>query len=230
MNSNPSITLRIIDGNDKGKIFENLTFPVSLGREKENKVQIHDEKVSRYHCKIQTDGKEIFLTDLDSTNGTQLNGQRVHAAPIYCGDLISLGQTLLIVGSRKEIAERLASLENLNLNHLALRFLASENRVEHFPQPLIDEYEEYSYDVRDALQRLHAILPPELPDLLSIPQTAKFCEFLLYFQIRLKLIAEKAIKEAGTETVTLEQKEWQSLLDILSRFTDYYSTLTNQKE
>ncbi|MDO4628883.1 MAG: FHA domain-containing protein [Planctomycetia bacterium] len=222
-----TITLRIIDGNDKGQVYESLPSPVRLGREAQNTIQLHDEKISRYHCKIQESDGEWFLTDIDSTNGTQLNGQPVRIATLHVGDLIALGQTLIIVGARKEIAQRLVSLENLNLKNAALRLLVAEDAVEFLPTELIDELESYSYDVKDAMRRLHCILPPELPKGLQPVQMAEMAEMFLYFQLRLRMLVESAKQDDVCHTVSWDTADWQCFLDIFSRITTYSTQLTD---
>lgn len=230
MSDNPTITLRIIDGTDKGKEFTDLPLPVSLGREAQNTIRLHDEKVSRYHCKIQEDGGEIILTDIESTNGTLLNGQPIHIALIHPGDLIVVGQTLIIVGKRKEIAKRLALLDDLPIEDAALRLLVAEDSPEFLPASLIDEMEHYSYDVQDALKRLHSIAPPALPSELNPTQTARLAELLSYVQLRMEMILEKARLDDTTDRVMLDQREWQSFLDLFSRLTDYYKHLIQPED
>ena len=230
MSDNPTITLRIIDGTDKGKEFTDIPLPVSLGREAQNTIRLHDEKVSRYHCRIQESGGEIILTDIESTNGTLLNGQPIHIALIHPGDLIVVGQTLIIVGKRKEIARRLAVLDDLPMEDAALRLLVADESLEFLPANLIDEMEHYSYDVRDALMRLHSIAPPALPSGLNPAQTARLAELLSYVQLRMEMILEKARLDESTDRVMLDQREWQSFLDLFSRMTDYYKRLIQQED
>ena len=43
-----SVTLRVIDGADRGRVFENLETPITIGREEGNSVQLNDERVSRF--------------------------------------------------------------------------------------------------------------------------------------------------------------------------------------
>lgn len=230
MSENPTITLRIIDGTDKGKEFTDLPLPVSVGREAQNTIRLHDEKVSRYHCKIQEDGGEIILTDIESTNGTLLNGQPVHITLLHPGDLIAVGQTLIIVGKRKEIAKRLALLDDLPMDDAALRLLVADNSTEFLPESLIDEMEHYSYDVQDALKRLHGIAPPALPSGLNPMQTARLAELLSYLQLRMGMILEKARMSDTTDRVLLDQREWQSFMDLFSRLTDYYKQLIQPED
>ncbi len=68
------VTLQVLDGFEMGQVFENLATPVSIGRERDNDVALNDEQVSRFHAKIQDADGRLILTDLDSTNGTRVNG------------------------------------------------------------------------------------------------------------------------------------------------------------
>jgi len=230
MKENSTITLRIIDGIDQGRSFESLTLPVGIGREAQNTIQLRDEKVSRYHCRIFEEEGEILLADLESTNGTLLNGQPVSVQRVFPGHLIALGQTLIIVGSRKEIAQRLACLDDLSMEDAALRMLAAGNHPEFLPESVVSEMELYSYDAADALRRLHVIQPPELPKGMSAPQTAQLMEILLYLRLRMKLLIENARQNEITDRVSFEPKDWQGFLDLFSRISDYGLGLTSREE
>lgn len=230
MKENSTITLRIIDGIDQGRSFESLTLPVGIGREAQNTIQLRDEKVSRYHCRIFEEEGEILLADLESTNGTLLNGQPVSVQRVFPGHLIALGQTLIIVGSRKEIAQRLACLDDLSMEDAALRMLAAGNRPEFLPESVVSEMELYSYDAADVLRRLHGIQPPELPKGMSAPQTAQLMEILLYLRLRMKLLIENARQNEITDRVSLEPRDWQGFLDLFSRISDYGLGLTSREE
>ena len=102
------LTLRVIDGADRGRVFEDLHTPVTLGREEGNSIQLNDERVSRFHVKIQEDQDKIVVTDLESTNGTRINGEDIQLRILRYGDIISLGRSVLLFGSREQIAGRLA--------------------------------------------------------------------------------------------------------------------------
>jgi len=67
---------------------------VTIGRSSENDIAINDPKVSRHHCQIvQFDNGTFGIVDFDSTNGTFVNGQRVH------------GQVALKQGDRVQVVE-----------------------------------------------------------------------------------------------------------------------------
>jgi pSer/pThr/pTyr-binding forkhead associated (FHA) protein len=71
---------------------------IALGRTHENTLQIHDEKASRQHCRIeQTDDGSYRLRDLDSRNGTYVNGGQVTETALADGDRIRIGKTTILV-------------------------------------------------------------------------------------------------------------------------------------
>ena len=87
--SMPFVTLRVIDGADRGRIYEGLEPPVSIGREEGNTIQLNDERISRFHLKIQEDHDRLVLTDLESTNGTKVNGESIQLRILRVGDTVS---------------------------------------------------------------------------------------------------------------------------------------------
>src|SRR5579859_5034169 len=98
-----SITFQVLEGIDKGKVFRDLPIPVTIGREEGNMIRLNDERVSRFHAKIQFDSEDVIITDLDSTNGTRVNGMPVQIRRLQPGDQISLGRSTLLFGSHAEI-------------------------------------------------------------------------------------------------------------------------------
>ncbi len=67
--------------------------PVVLGRSLQATVPVPDSCVSRRHCKFTLTPKGVVLSDLDSANGTYLNGRRIRQALVAHGDLLELGET-----------------------------------------------------------------------------------------------------------------------------------------
>src|SRR5437868_944984 len=109
----PAVTFRVLEGIDKGRIFRDLPTPVTIGREEGNLLRLNDERVSRFHAKVQTDNEDYILTDLESTNGTKVNGTVVQIRRLRHGDRVTVGRSMLLFGSNEEIAVRMASLESL---------------------------------------------------------------------------------------------------------------------
>src|ERR1700736_6990287 len=105
-----TVTFQVLEGIDKGRVFRDLSTPVTIGREEGNVLRLNDERVSRYHAKVQHDNGEIILTDLESTNGTRVNGNVVQIRRLRAGDRVCVGRSLLLFGSTEEIAARAATL------------------------------------------------------------------------------------------------------------------------
>jgi hypothetical protein len=73
---------------------------VVLGRSKDTDVRVEDANVSRRHAELRREGQSWWLVDLDSTNGTELNGKRVTRAKLSDGDTITLGSSELLFERR----------------------------------------------------------------------------------------------------------------------------------
>jgi hypothetical protein len=101
-----TVTFLVLEGVDKGRVFRDMAVPISIGREEGNTLRLNDERVSRWHAKIQTEDGDVILTDLDSTNGTRVNGSAVQIRRLRAGDQVSIGRTMLLFGTMEEIAAR----------------------------------------------------------------------------------------------------------------------------
>ncbi len=67
---------------------------VTIGRSEEADVRIEDRFASGIHCRVHTRGNTYYLEDLDSTNGTYLNGAELHGeARLHDMDDIRIGDT-----------------------------------------------------------------------------------------------------------------------------------------
>src|SRR5437764_7736541 len=109
----PPVTFQVLEGIDKGRVFRGLQTPVTIGREEGNVLRLNDERVSRFHAKIQFDNNEVIITDLESTNGTRVNGNVIQIRRLRPGDRIGVGRSLLLFGSDAEIAARMATIQGL---------------------------------------------------------------------------------------------------------------------
>ena len=67
----------------------------AIGRARECEIHLADPNVSRRHAEIHFDAGSYAVVDLGSTNGTELNGQRIKNARLSDGDVIAIGQTEL---------------------------------------------------------------------------------------------------------------------------------------
>lgn len=218
------ITLRVIDGADRGRVFSDLPTPVTIGREEGNTIQLNDERISRYHVKIQEDQAKLILTDLDSTNGTKVNGEDVQLRIIRFGDVISVGRSTLLVGSREQIAQRLRELRGgppMSVD-VTSRPHADQGGGEASDDSEADLDVEMDWGAdQDAQKTLHAILPPELPEDLSPGQAAQLCELLDYIHVTMRSLIRSVGVTPNEQRVTLSAREWQRLLDLHGRLAAY---------
>lgn len=211
-----TITLRVLDGADRGRIFDNLAPPITIGREEGNAVQLNDERVSRFHIKIQDDHDRLVLTDLESTNGTKVNGEDIQLRILRYGDMITVGRSVLLFGSREQINSRLAQLEGSGHQNATIdpRDLASSADSE------------YDFDVdwnqgSDMQATLHEQQPPLLPERLSPGQAAQLSELIEYVHNRVRNILTGVEVDGTSDQVSIEQSEWQNLIDLQARLAEY---------
>jgi hypothetical protein len=73
---------------------------VVIGRSKECDIQLADPNVSRRHAELRQEGSAYWLVDLDSTNGSVVNGHRSARAKLESGDTITIGSTDLLFERR----------------------------------------------------------------------------------------------------------------------------------
>ncbi len=64
---------------------------LTLGRGLGNDIVIEDQRVSRYHSELRAVGGKVCLADLQSTNGTWVNGRQITECILALGDRVSLG-------------------------------------------------------------------------------------------------------------------------------------------
>ncbi len=71
--------------------------PVSIGRGDSNRISLADNRCSRRHCEVCPQGEQWVVRDLESSNGTNLNGARLaHPTRLSEGDMIHVGKSFLL--------------------------------------------------------------------------------------------------------------------------------------
>lgn len=88
-------TLAVLDGPSKGQIFSAST-PCVIGR-KDSDFVIPDPMISKTHAVFEIVNGVLLLVDLNSTNGTAVNGENVNRREIAVGDIIAIGGTTIKV-------------------------------------------------------------------------------------------------------------------------------------
>jgi len=93
----PAATLEIREPNGATRRVELNGRPMRIGRSTECELVIRDTRVSRQHARLHARGGLLVLTDLASTNGTRVNGQRITEVVLGAGDRIAMGDSTLLV-------------------------------------------------------------------------------------------------------------------------------------
>ena len=216
-----TITIQLIEGLERGQVFENLPTPVSIGREDDNSVRLNDERVSRFHAKIQADSGHVILTDLDSTNGTRVNGHPVQMRVLQFGDQLTIGRCLLIYGSQEQIAEaykqQRRSGNTLSSTHAKDHTLGKSG------------YVESDLDSQTDLQEdLFPASPPNLPARLPTVQKAQVSEVLAYMHEQIRKIIQESCEDQEHRAPPTEKMPtrlswdaWQRLMHLEMQLAVY---------
>jgi len=80
------ITFRILPGNIK-----------TIGRSSGAQFIVDAALVSRLHCRLSAGAAELQVDDLDSTNGTFVNGKRIKRSSLKEGDRLGVGRVELLI-------------------------------------------------------------------------------------------------------------------------------------
>lgn len=88
--------LVVQEGHDAGKEFTLTGHHYVIGRRETCDIVLHDPSVSRKHAQLDKVEEKYILTDLNSTNGTYVNGQKVVKKTLEQGDIITFGTTICI--------------------------------------------------------------------------------------------------------------------------------------
>jgi len=83
--------LHILSGVLEGKVYDLVDERVTVGRAMDNMIRLEDGTVSHHHAMLVLDGTDYKLRDLNSTNGSRVNGMRVVETRLNHGDQIRLG-------------------------------------------------------------------------------------------------------------------------------------------
>jgi 3',5'-cyclic-nucleotide phosphodiesterase len=124
-------TLYIIDGHDKRQTVEFSGDSLLLGRSPDSDLQIKDHFVSRKHLRISRKGSRIFIKDLNSRNGTFVNGEPINPGievELPEGVPVVMGMTVLCFGEgcAEEIQGFLGSIDVSGLEPEEMEGLAED--------------------------------------------------------------------------------------------------------
>jgi S-DNA-T family DNA segregation ATPase FtsK/SpoIIIE len=99
------LTLLVIGGPTAGLVRPLERGRLTIGRAPDNDLVLDDSDISRHHATLDVGATTITLADLDSTNGTTVNGEPVPvgSCPVRPGDLVRLGDSAVTIASPVEL-------------------------------------------------------------------------------------------------------------------------------
>jgi len=87
--------LVIMEGDEQFRDFKIMRPQIFIGRSRDCDFPINDVHVSAKHVSLKAKDNAFHLTDLDSSNGTYLNGQEISKSEVRDNDLIKIGNTVI---------------------------------------------------------------------------------------------------------------------------------------
>src|SRR5207247_1239608 len=115
---------------------------LTLGRDAANSLQISDLSLSRNHCAFRVHDDQVTVADLESTNGTFVNGVPVKTRVLEHGDQLKIGESTFLFMQRDALAPVLTSASDtpadptVQLRRVDVLYLQSDQMIEAFPPAL----------------------------------------------------------------------------------------------
>lgn len=169
-------SLFVIKGRDQGTRIRLDGATVTLGRGASNAIQLHDTEVSREHAEFRRRGEAFMIRDLESSNGTFVNGEQITEHELKSGDQLQLGRTVLLYTG------------------------VTEGRVEDLADKIsiVSRHEE-----GDASRIVHAMPQSEGSEILSPPENETSSPWLARARSNLQIMYRTAL--AVSHTLDIDQ-------------------------
>jgi len=84
--------LVVLSAGLNGRSHELNVDKTTIGRVDDNTFQVADPSVSSHHCEVLLRGTDVVIRDLNSTNGTFINGEKISESVLKVGQTLRLGQ------------------------------------------------------------------------------------------------------------------------------------------
>lgn len=98
-----------------------MSDPIQIGRDPKCAVFLDSPLVSRLHAQLEQKDGQTWLVDLQSANGTFLNGERVQSSPITAGSHIQVGNVCLLFDGHQVVEESSKLQVAIDVQHLFFR-------------------------------------------------------------------------------------------------------------
>jgi pSer/pThr/pTyr-binding forkhead associated (FHA) protein len=212
------VTLKVLEGMERGIVYSKLPLPVTIGRESDSDVQLNDDRVSRAHAKLQDHAGRVILTDLGSTNGTRVNGHPIQMRVMQHGDVMLIGRCVLLF--------------NQSLGDEPLTDLDDPRQT--VPDPLAEADIEVEYDgLEPTLGSEPGILfpqgRPKIPTDLSTLQRVQLSDLLSYVQEQLGDVIKRSVEDlhAQARSMKCDWATWNKLTTLQSEISQDIRDINN---
>lgn len=218
------VTFQVLEGMERGRMFALIETPFTIGREEDNSIQLNDERVSRFHLKIQEDDGRVILTDLDSTNGTRVNGAPAQLRVLQFGDLVAVGRCVLVFGSPEQIARRFRDSSSAAIGRLKEVVAGADSQS--------DEDDDFRHsatmelgsahpsdwsDMLDAASHDLASNPPPLPESFSLGQRAQLTDLIAFLHHQILQVLSSGREPTMADSLgckLLDGHVWHQLVNL----------------
>lgn len=214
------VTLKILEGIEKGKEFSRLTLPITIGRESDSDVQLNDDRISRAHVKLQDHSGRVILTDLGSTNGTRVNGHPVQMRVMQPGDVLLVGRCSLLF--TQPVSDE--PLTSLNVAPKTVEVPPD------FDDSMDVAYGEPSIGVEPG--ELNPNGRPPLPENLTALQRVQLSDLLTHLQYRLGMVIKGSVEDlhASARTIRCDWDTWGMLTSLQFELSQDIRAICNPDE
>jgi pSer/pThr/pTyr-binding forkhead associated (FHA) protein len=119
------LKLMVLSPGMTGRTQELMADRTTIGRAEDNTFQIAEPSVSSHHCEVLLRGGGVVVRDLNSTNGTFINGEKITESVLKTGQILRLGQIEMRLetdtpstAAKKPIDQTLVMQRGVSLNDL----------------------------------------------------------------------------------------------------------------
>ena len=105
--------IEFVEGSEKGVCYRlHPSVGAVLGRSPTSHIFVRERNTSRAHCQIQVGVDQCLIQDLNSTNGTYVDGERVTEAPLRVGNVVKIGRNIfrLVWAEDEGLSDRTQSM------------------------------------------------------------------------------------------------------------------------
>lgn len=220
------VTIRVLEGMERGRVYSRSTLPVSIGREEDNTIQLNDDRISRFHAKLQDHSGRVILTDLDSTNGTRVNGHPIQMRVLQQGDVIAVGRCMLLFSERQDDD----SLTDDRVEHDPTRTAYVPDGVSGYDagEGDFDEPPEPGFGIEPGV--LFPLGQPELPSTLSGLERVQVSDLLSYIHEQLGTVVRATTEELHStqgRLIRCDWSAWMRLTSLQAELAEYLRKINN---